>query len=127
MLTKEDWIYKIYLHGEQIDEEKLRGIAFMKFEYAKLLGLAELHEAYVGADYDPVLHTTKVHRGGIYPPCTETKCDCPYHKSIAGSFFTETRPTSFRTEVMSPGDRCGFMLKPSKAGGDFFDYDYCLK
>ena len=118
-----DWTYRIYLHGEQIDETPLSGLAWLKFESAKMLGLAELHEVYVGQNFDPVLHQTTIHRGGEMPPC-ENKC--PWRKSIDKEFHSTIRPTALRIEVMPPGDRCGYMLKPSRIGGDFFDYDYCI-
>jgi hypothetical protein len=41
-------------------------------------------------------------------------------------FHSTTRETAIRAEVMCPSDRCGYMLKPSKCGGNFFDYDYCI-
>ena len=120
------WTYKLYMHGEQVDETDLRGLAFMKFESLKLLGLAELHEVYTGDDFDTVLHSTIVHRGGLYPPCPEDPKQCSYRKSISNDFHSTTRKTAFRTEVMCPSDRCGFTLKPSKLGGEFFDYGFCI-
>jgi len=101
-------------------------MAWLKFESAKLLGLAELHEVYVGDNYDPVLHTTTIHRDGIFPPCQNTRKECPYLKTVKQDFYSTPRITAFRTEVMCPDDRCGFMLKPSKIGGSFFDYDICI-
>ena len=122
-----DWEYKLYLHDELVCETDLRGIAHIQFEGLKLLGLAELREVYRGNNFDPVLHSTIVHRGGIYPPCPENPQSCKYRKSMSMDFNTMTRKTAFRTEVMCPGDRCGYMLKPSKIGGDYFDYGLCIK
>lgn len=121
-----EWTYKIILHGELIDETPLRGIGWLKFESAKLLGRAELHEVYVGNKYDPVIHKTIVHRGGILPPCPDAREKCPYLKTVEHDFYSTPRTTAFRTEVMCPSDRCGFMLKPSKIGGSFYDYDFCI-
>ena len=120
------WTYKLFIHGEQVDETELKGLAFLKYESAKMLGLAELHEVYIGEDFDPVLHSTIVHRGGIYPPCPDNKKCCSYRKSVSNEFYTTTRTTAVRSEIICPGDRCGYMLKPSKCGGEFFDYAYCL-
>jgi hypothetical protein len=122
-----DWTYKIYLHGELIDETSLAGIAFLKFESAKLLGLSELHEVYTGPSFDPVLHRTIIHRGGIHPPCSDRPQKCEYRKSMSASFYNTPRRTAFRTEVLCPTDRCGFMLKSSCIGGQFFDYAPCIK
>lgn len=125
-MTNTEWTYKIYLHGEQVDETPLEGIAWLKFESAKMLGLAELHKVYVGYNYDPVLHFTVVHKGGILPPCNSDTKKCLYRKSIAPEFYSTSRKTAVRAEVMCPSDRCGYMLKPSKIGGDFFDYAECI-
>lgn len=122
-----EWMYEIYLNGEKVDETDLRGMAYLKFESAKLLGYAEIRRIYSGNNYDPVLHYTTSERGGIVPPCPEDTKNCTYRKSMSIEFYSTTRPTSFRTETICPGDRCGFMLKPSKIGGGFFDYDYCLR
>lgn len=119
-------LYEIWLHGEKIDETNLKGIAWLKFESAKLVGFAKLFEIYDGDNFDPVLHTTIVHSGGIKPPCPENKVDCQYRKSIKSDFYSTPRKTAFRTEITCPIDRCGFLLKPSKIGGVFTDYDYCL-
>lgn len=67
-----DWEYKLYLHDELVCETDLRGIAHIQFEGLKLLGLAELREVYRGNNFDPVLHSTIVHRGGIYPLARST-------------------------------------------------------
>ena len=120
-------LYEIWLHGEKIDETDLKGIAWLKFESAKLVGMAELREIYNGDNFDPVLHQTVIHRGGIKPPCPENTENCTYRKSISADFYNTPRKTAFRTEVMAPKDRCGFKLKPSKIGGSFFDYDFCDK
>lgn len=122
----QEWVYKIFINNELVDEEPLKGMAYLKFESAKMLGLAEMHEVYTGDDFDPVLHSTIVHRGGIYPPCQDNKKDCSYRKSISNEFYTTTRTTAVRTEVICPSDRCGYMLKPSKIGGNFFDYARCI-
>jgi hypothetical protein len=121
-----EWTYEIFINGEKVDETDLRGIAYMKFESAKLVGLAELHRVYNGENYDPVIHFTTVERGGIFPPCPQNTGKCSYRKSVKNDFHSTTRPTAFRTETMCPGDRCGFLLMPSKIGGDFFDYGYCI-
>ena len=39
-----NWTYKIFLDGKQVDETNLAGLAYIKFEMAKLLGNAELHK-----------------------------------------------------------------------------------
>jgi hypothetical protein len=122
-----DWTYQIYLHEELVDETPLSGIAFLKFESAKLLGFSELHEIYTGPSFDPVLHRTIIHRGGIHPPCSDRPQKCEYRKSMSASFYGHTRPTSFRTEVVCPSDRCGYMIKLSRLGGNFFDYAPCIK
>ena len=127
MCNTNDWIFKIYLHGEQIDETFLEGVAQLKFESAKMLGLAELHKVYVGVNFDPVLHFTIIHKGGIIPPCDSNSKKCHYRKSVSIDFHSTSRKTSVRAEVMCPSDRCGYMLKPSKIGGSFFDYAECLR
>ena len=121
-----EWTYKIFINGEQVNETNLRGIAYMMFDSAKMLGLAELHRVYTGTNYDPVLHWTVVERGGIYPPCNDNKKQCPYRKSMEAEFYSTPRKTAFRAEVMCPSDRCGYMLKPSRVGGAFDDYALCI-
>ncbi len=121
------WTYRLYLHGDLIDETPLVGIASLKFESAKMLGLAELHEVYIGADFDPVLHTTIIHRGGIKPPCNPQPAKCQYRQSLERSFYATSRPTALRVEVVCPTDRCGYMIRPSRIGGNFWDYAACFK
>lgn len=110
-----------------MDELELEGLAYMKFESAKMLGMAELHKIYAGQNFDPVLHQTKVERGGITPPCGNDPKQCQYRKSIQSEFYSTPRRTAFRTEVICPADRCGWLLKPHRIGGQFDDYGYCIK
>lgn len=121
----DDFKWDVYLNGELIDTTELRGIAYLKFESAKLLGMAELHRVYKGENFDPVLHFTTVERGGEYPPCPIDKHNCKYRQPYYIGWDCETRPTAFRIETLKPQDRCGFMLKPNRIGGRPDDYAVC--
>lgn len=53
--------YEVYLNDELIEENEKQGIAYLKYESAKLVGKAELRYVYIGSNYDPVLHNTKIY------------------------------------------------------------------
>lgn len=121
-----NWTYRIYLNGALVDETNLSGIANLKFESAKMLGRAELHQVYVGENFDPVLHGTVVERGGVLPPCPDKPFSCLYKRKCE-SDYCAPRTTAFRTETIEPQLRCGYLLRPGRAGGRWDDYDYCLR
>lgn len=120
------WRYDIYLNGALVDTTELSGIADLKFESAKHLGLAELHRVYQGESFDPVIHGTIITRGGEMPPCPLDKSTCRYRQAYHPGWNCTPRPTAFRIETISPQDRCGYMLKPNRIGGIPDDYNSCL-
>ena len=123
--TNHDWRWDIYINGVLVDTTELQGIAYLKFESAKLLGLAELHRIYQGNAYDPILHRVVIERGGTPPPCPDGPNDCPWHMSAKHNFYITARPTALRIEVLPPQDRCGYLLKPNRIGGVWDDYAIC--
>lgn len=122
-----NWRYDIYLNGDCVDSTELSGIASLKFESAKLLGLAELHKIYQGDCFDPVLHSTIVIKGGTYPPCPTDGSDCSYRQAYDAGWYCTPRPTAYRIESFAPQDRCGYMLRPYRIGGTPDDYARCIK
>jgi hypothetical protein len=126
------WKYVVYINGEMVDETHEPLSAYMKLESAELLemGVCELQQVYDGPSehYDPVIHGTRIlERGGNFPPCPSNHAQCPYRKSRQNDFYSTPHPTAYRVEVMPPVDRCGYLLKPKRIGGDFSDYAPCQK
>lgn len=120
------WVYKLYLNDMFVTEYGCAGIAQISFNtYCDCSDyIAELHQVWVGDDFDPVLHQTVVQRDKKRPPCSEP---CPYKRNLGGGFNAAPRPTAFRTEVMDPSDRCGWKLKPGHVGGHDYDYGFCIR
>lgn len=60
-------------------------------------------------------------------PCPSDTSKCKWRKSMSTEFYSTTRKTAFRTEVICPADRCGYDIKDGHIGGSFFDYELCHK
>lgn len=120
--------YIIEINGVDVEvvDGALSGLAHLKFDSVSLRDdlRVVLYECNFGEGFDPVLHSRRrpIKVSDAERPC---KKDCSWRKSIESDFYTTPRITSVRSEVMCPGSRCGFLLKPECYGGSFWDYDYC--
>jgi len=119
------WVYRLFANDVLIKEYELSGLAWLGFDSVSKYSdyICELHEVWVGDNFDPVLHTTIVHRDGKQPPCADP---CPYRRCLGGGFNAMPRPTAFRVEAMDPSDRCGWKPKPNHMGGHDYDYGFCV-
>lgn len=59
------------------------------------------------------------------PPCPPDPCRCTWRKR--GTDLLDLQRNALRVEIMQPEDRCGYLLKADRIGGDFFDYLPCRK
>ncbi len=119
-------IYRIYVNGVLADETVYEGLAHIKAESGRLLGChTRLVRAYLGGDYDPVLHRPQLLSESNAPPCPAAARVCPYRKE-AEAWATTTRPTALRVETMEPAPRCGWLLMPDSTGGAWGDYGRCI-
>ena len=131
--------YKIIINGDLMKTyyEPLFGLAKLAFDsacYNKDLNVVLERKIIDEEDFDPVLHGTKtkiLYNRPAITPCYHKNISsnkkCPYLKNAERDFINTPRPTALRVEAIAPSNRCGFLLKPTKLGGHFFDYDYCVK
>ena len=121
--------YEIYLDGLLVSSTELRGIAYLRFESACLLGKASFVR--VVETGDPVMDGKWEYnaddggwdyKGKNLPPCPPDGGDCKYRR------FPEELPlqrNALRVEVMAPDNKCGWALKSGRIGGHNSDYHVC--
>jgi len=123
--------FELMVNGDIVKEwpGKHSGLALIGFQSVALdeTLLVTLVKKFTGK-FDPVLHKREevVAQSSPVLPCPTNKENCPYCKSNETEFYSTVRKTALRTEVFCPADRCGYLLKPSCIGGNFFDYHLCI-